>query len=380
MPSSRCQIPAERWARARIYLTTLRNEGIFRENTLTSSSMSLVSVNLATIVIQSCLYGLFMILNAVSMINHFVPLPEGRTARQRSQMIVKHILKVSWGPTFLGKVLLLLIATAHWLCTVIRLFDAILHFRGGPLEYYADFTQSTYVAKESLILASIIVGDGMIIHRSWIIWGRRYIIIILPTVLLISLIASGIWATNHLRGEERDKGKWRIAYALLVMLTNLSAASLMTWRIWSTTRKSESLGVYIDGAVDIKTVPSLILEGTGIYTIWSIFYGVSLLIESDIREFAADTLPVVAGIAWAAIRARYAWVRRPGEIRENRGRSSSYPMRRFSFRVAADRNPQSSLEPISFPDPHATSERDLHSKRKRSVDILPSEGPSRSDL
>ncbi|KAL0571383.1 hypothetical protein V5O48_010571, partial [Marasmius crinis-equi] len=195
--------------------------------------MSLLSVQLANVVVESCLVGLFMILNAVAMSHHFAP------DRQMPSVLSKRVLKVVREPMFIGRVFLLMIIIAHWICTITRLFNAVIHFQGGTqaLQYYADPSQSTYVVKESLLLASLIVGDGMIvglfqvklflflnvsikIYRSWKIWGRNYRVILAPSALLVGLVASGVWATHSITREDKDATltRWRKGYTVLTML------------------------------------------------------------------------------------------------------------------------------------------------------------------
>lgn len=50
--------------------------------------------------------------------------------------------------------------------TVTRLFQAFVHYEGGsaPLEFYSDLSQSTEVIKTAFVVASLMVGDAMIVN------------------------------------------------------------------------------------------------------------------------------------------------------------------------------------------------------------------------
>lgn len=53
----------------------------------------------------------------------------------------------------------------HWVFTVTRVFQAFVHYENGtaPLAFYADLAQLTEVMKTGFLMASLIVGDAMIV-------------------------------------------------------------------------------------------------------------------------------------------------------------------------------------------------------------------------
>jgi hypothetical protein len=56
----------------------------------------------------------------------------------------------------------------HWLLTCIRLFQAFVLFQKGTatLAFYADLTQRTEVVKTGFLMASLVIGDAMIVRIS----------------------------------------------------------------------------------------------------------------------------------------------------------------------------------------------------------------------
>jgi hypothetical protein len=55
----------------------------------------------------------------------------------------------------------------HWILTCIRLLQAFVLFQKGTaaLAFYADLTQRTEVVKTGFLMASLVLGDSVIVRH-----------------------------------------------------------------------------------------------------------------------------------------------------------------------------------------------------------------------
>lgn len=105
----------------------------------------------------------------------------------------------------------------HWILTCTRLFQAFVLFKEGTaaLAFYADLTQRTEVVKTGFLMASLVLGDSVIvrhffqliqpintflalkIYRLWIVWGYNKKIIIFPICTLAGLVGEYFSSSNQ---------------------------------------------------------------------------------------------------------------------------------------------------------------------------------------
>ncbi|KAK0470064.1 uncharacterized protein EV420DRAFT_87920 [Desarmillaria tabescens] len=88
---------------------------------------------------------------------------------------------------------------------------------------------------------NIIIGDGVVIWRAWLLWNQKRWILVVSSFLLLSTgvtIANGTYALsispitlNNLFDDPRLSA-WGIAAMMLTTITNLFATSLIVYRAW----------------------------------------------------------------------------------------------------------------------------------------------------
>ncbi|THV02573.1 hypothetical protein K435DRAFT_962888 [Dendrothele bispora CBS 962.96] len=134
----------------------------------------------------------------------------------------------------------------------LALYDNISGFvfhAGGPTEY---FTLSHWVMdlRGWIFLVDALIGDFVMIHRCWIIWGRSWPIITFPIILFVAELGTGlaslIWQLvippNELlihTGKVLTAvslSNWAITCVLTVIVT-----TLIIVRIWSVERTTNRL-------------------------------------------------------------------------------------------------------------------------------------------
>ncbi|EED85569.1 predicted protein [Postia placenta Mad-698-R] len=119
-------------------------------------TLTLITASLATVAVESMLYGVFLVLAASSMYLHL-----GRIASQQSNSFGSGSVWAYFTPVILGSLCVILTVTGHWILTVTRLFDAFVNFLDGqePLLYYSDLSLTTEVVKTAFLIATLIISD-----------------------------------------------------------------------------------------------------------------------------------------------------------------------------------------------------------------------------
>ncbi|KAF8181185.1 hypothetical protein K438DRAFT_1768023 [Mycena galopus ATCC 62051] len=184
-------------------------------------SLTIIPTNLATLVLESFLYGLLMLLYFDSPLFDNATSPCGQDHQTSS-----HFSCVSWSyrsfPNCNGA------------------FFAFIHLGNAVSEdvFYADLVQPSEVAKIFFFFIAILLGDSLVAYRLWIIWGRNMKVIIFPIFALVGIFISAvaltikIWAWKpSLRGAPFDSESrpWELAGPRLSLLRGQTDGELIQW-------------------------------------------------------------------------------------------------------------------------------------------------------
>ncbi|KAF9558816.1 hypothetical protein CPC08DRAFT_667036 [Agrocybe pediades] len=259
--------------------------------------LSLVSVSLATVGIESFFYGIFFILTTFSVYLLII--------RQKTTSSRHSIFRV---PFFYASVGIFLSVTAHWILTWIRLFDAFIHFNDGttPVLYYADLRRITEVVKTGFLIATLVMCDAMVIYRLWVVWNYNKLVVIFPLCTLAGLIVCGIGITYQFSvfplGADvftSIAGRWITSDITFTICTNIYSSTFIAWRIWRINRSSRKFGV-----ATLNSVLVTVVESAAVYTSWAIMFFATYLSKSNMQFFTIDTFPAIAGISFMLIMTR----------------------------------------------------------------------------
>ncbi|KZT01978.1 uncharacterized protein LAESUDRAFT_730689 [Laetiporus sulphureus 93-53] len=270
------------------------------------ASVSLISANLATICLESLLYGIFLVLTVLL----FWLLVQRH--RQSSNALPRR-LKATCNPLytqpmFVAGVLLLMSNTLHWVIAVTRLFKAFVDFEGGaqPLAFYGNLSQPTEVIQTGAMVAAVVLGDAMIIYRLWIVWAYNKYIIIPSICTLLGLTVCGIGVTYQLSqfhlGENifaTAAGRWITCNCVFSMITNIYATCMIAWKIWRVNRVASHYS-----GTNLMNAAAIMVESAFLYTAWNFFFFVAYQSRSNLQFTAVETLPFIAGIAFMLINVR----------------------------------------------------------------------------
>ncbi|KAF7324333.1 hypothetical protein MSAN_02524200 [Mycena sanguinolenta] len=256
-----------------------------------------VPANLASFAIQSCLYGVYLVLAVTS-----ICLIAGRNASRRRRGTSIH-----WSPSLVGAIGLFVTITAqHWILIVDRAFSAFIRFPLGPLEFYGNLAETTQVVKTGFLVGTLAIGDALIIHRLWIVWGYNKYVIMFPIGTLIGLVVSGAGITyqftRYKPGQTvflSEAGRWITAETVFTFCTNVYCTAFISWRLWNQGRAIQPYG-----GPSLRSVLAIMVESAAIYTIGTIFYLACYRSQSNLQLIVIDCWPAITGIACMAIYVR----------------------------------------------------------------------------
>ncbi|KAJ7912415.1 hypothetical protein B0H13DRAFT_2271621 [Mycena leptocephala] len=226
--------------------------------------ITILPANLATLVLESFLYGLLLLL-FISTVYFFAT---RRTLAGASQTARHHFTSL----VFLGLAALFLVATVHWSIVIYQAFFAFIHLGTISAEdaFYADLAQPSEVAKEILFFVAVLLGDALVrlsrsmfpeTYRLWIIWGRNRYVVVFPILALIGLAGLIIFRISR------------------ITKTN-STESHLTWSL------------------------SILAESAALQTLWLTLTAVTLFADSDVEFIGVDCFPAILGISNTLIHAR----------------------------------------------------------------------------
>ncbi|KAH9934677.1 uncharacterized protein B0H18DRAFT_483966 [Fomitopsis serialis] len=265
---------------------------------------SIISVNLVTVAVESLLYGVFLALTSASfyiLINRALSQPSSHGRSRLASFLT---------PVMFGSIAITVTVTAHWVMTVIRLFDAFVHFEEGQaaLLYYSDLALTTEIVKTAFIIATVIISDILLVYRLWIVWGHNYFVIIIPSLTVVGLSIAGpgvVYQLSQLNAGSSvfvtDVNRWISADYSCTFVTNVYSTFGIAWKVW---RVRQPQGSRSYGGGNLQRVLAMMVESAALYTSYAIFFFVAYQVNSNIQFTAIDSLCPIAGIAFTMINVR----------------------------------------------------------------------------
>ncbi|KAK7049110.1 hypothetical protein R3P38DRAFT_2504998 [Favolaschia claudopus] len=244
--------------------------------------------NLAGMAIGGPLYGVYFVLYVSSTY-----LLVRRSAGAHAGPLYRSVI-------FIAGLVLFLAVTANFFLSVIRPFLGFIGHPAAPGAFFDDNSQITTTVQNIFASLAVLISDGIIIYRLWVVWGRNKYVIVLPCLTLLGLLIALILTvetTTHVDDISLDKGL--TPGLVFTLTTNLYSTGFISWKIWHITKASSS----VTGS-NLRDLLTIIVESAAIYTVWAVFYIVTHQINSNVQFIALIPLPSVAGIANALIQSR----------------------------------------------------------------------------
>ncbi|CEL52588.1 hypothetical protein RSOLAG1IB_05793 [Rhizoctonia solani AG-1 IB] len=235
---------------------------------------------------ETALWGVFFVLYSICV--HVL-------VRKRAPQTIQ------WIPLSTAS-LLFMLATLHLALQLRKVYEGLVlcaNEPGGSEAYFMDIGRWLNVTADAVYVTMILVGDLVVIHRCFLIWGNRTRIIILPIILVLCMAASGyiaVWLFTklppHGTALEGPLAKCTTTTFLLSLCTNLLTTGLISYRILSTARKVAS-------SVDVRPYMSglaVVVESAAIYTTALVIYLVVYISRTNAQYIVFCALCPIIGI------------------------------------------------------------------------------------
>ncbi|KAF7358460.1 hypothetical protein MVEN_00896500 [Mycena venus] len=290
------------------------------------SDITLLTANLVVTVLESFLYGIYVVLAFCASYSIVSRHRERRSETPHSNLL---------SPVALGGLALFITVTIHWLLNVSRVFVAFHHWDDGPGPriFYSNFSHITEVLKYGFLVASFIIGDSLLIHRLWVVSGFRPGIIVFPVITLMGLLTFGVGLTYQLSTYTSNDSMFQAAYqrwttgvCIFCLCTTASTTGCIWYKLWGVSRALVSFGV-----ASLTTIIRIFADSAALFATFSLFHLVSYLCGSNIQFIVQDCLPVVAGISNLLVQIRLRW-----DLTQERDASPYFVTPRLRFPVDTD--------------------------------------------
>ncbi|SJK98325.1 uncharacterized protein ARMOST_01590 [Armillaria ostoyae] len=152
------------------------------------------------------------------------------------------------------------------------------------------FSENIYLGMGITGAINTILADSIIIWRCWMVWGRRWLVVLPPILLLISGIALKLIDTYQGYTTGSDDVLVFVLYLSFTLATTIWCTTLIICRILAVVRGSDGVG----GGVGVyRHVIEVLIESSALYSVFLI-----LLMAFEVRgDWAGYYVDAMSGIA-----------------------------------------------------------------------------------
>ncbi|KAG1767856.1 hypothetical protein EV702DRAFT_979809 [Suillus placidus] len=147
--------------------------------------------------------------------------------------------------------LMFLLSTVHMVVCIIHVEDGLVKYRdsfpGGPVAFFTDVSQPTFVANNVIYTLQTLLGDGVVIYRCYVVWQSGWVII-LPCMMWCGVAVFGVCSVYSFSQTSatisnvetlftNKTGHLIATFLAFTLATNVLSTGLLACRIWMIERK-----------------------------------------------------------------------------------------------------------------------------------------------
>ncbi|KAG2344935.1 hypothetical protein BDR05DRAFT_164024 [Suillus weaverae] len=147
--------------------------------------------------------------------------------------------------------LLFLLSTVHMVVCIIHVEDGLVKYRdsfpGGPVAFFTDVSQPTFVVNNVIYTLQTLLGDGVVIYRCYVVWQSGWVII-LPCMMWCGVAVLGVCSVYSFSQTSatisnvetlftNKTGHLIATFLAFTLATNVLSTGLLACRIWMIERK-----------------------------------------------------------------------------------------------------------------------------------------------
>lgn len=246
---------------------------------------------LISIFIQSVLYGAYTVL---FILTNWVLVHR----RPRRRPVHKTMFVIS--------LVMFTLATMHVAVNYARIWKAFIIYRddpGGPAAFFNELSEFTQIFGSTIYVAQTLVGDGVVLYRCHIVWGRKFIIIAFPCLLYLGSIVTGVGILYSFARVVpqadifvTELQKWIVSFFTSTFVTNVVCTALVAYRIWSINRQTVVFTGY-----DMRPVVFLVVESGAVYSITLLALLILYKVKSWFQYVLLDAVSPIVGLVFSMI-------------------------------------------------------------------------------
>ncbi|KAL1726443.1 hypothetical protein EV714DRAFT_276567 [Schizophyllum commune] len=257
-------------------------------------------MKLAGLAIMSFLQGVYfaLVLAMFYLLSRRVtPMTRGRSGKSSDRQLV------------VGLVVLTVVATGHWVCLVIRAFEAFIFWEDGQHAdiYYEETSTSASVARSAFHGATAVVADMFVIARMYVIWEYRKWVVVFPSVALLGQLISVTGLAHSYSVYDSasyftllSMHQWRLAVCVSTLCVNIYCTVMVVWRAGHVRYQRAE---YVSSP-SVMSAAILIAESAAFYTFSVLISQITYTTGHISNYFFTDTVPFVAALSAVLVHAR----------------------------------------------------------------------------
>ncbi|KAF8735513.1 hypothetical protein AX14_001946 [Amanita brunnescens Koide BX004] len=246
---------------------------------------------LISIFIQSVLYGAYTVL---FVLTSWVLVYR----RQRGRPVHKTMFGIS--------LVMFILATMHIGVNFTRIIKAFIIFRnepGGPAAFFNELSEFTQIFGSTIYVAQTLVGDGVVLYRCYLVWGRRRSIIAFPCILFMGSFVTGVGILYSFARVEPDAEvfvqklqEWIISFFSSTFSTNVICTGLVASRIWFVNRQTSVFTGY-----SMRPIIFLVIESGAVYSLTLLVLLILYKAQSWFQYVLLDAVSPIVGLVFSMI-------------------------------------------------------------------------------
>ncbi|KAJ3981915.1 hypothetical protein F5890DRAFT_1532883 [Lentinula detonsa] len=184
------------------------------------------------------------------------------------------------------------------------------HGPGGATEELNDISYWVNVMKTADYVAQTFIGDGMLIYRCYIVYGKNWKIIIPSIFFWLGGSVCGVILTYTfvtLRSPALIDNSKAVPYvdtmAALSLTMNTLTTALIVGKIWSVDRQNATLmsNTTANATHTLHRVMRIIIESAALYTISTLIFVITYVAGSNSNYGTSDSVVQIIGISFNLI-------------------------------------------------------------------------------
>ncbi|RDB21603.1 hypothetical protein Hypma_011202 [Hypsizygus marmoreus] len=229
--------------------------------------------------------------------------------------------------------------------------EAFIYFQGDPIDEFNNNSNWLVVMKMVNYVAQTFIGDAILLYRCWVIYSKRWLIVLVPALMWIAETVCGIM-TAYIEANLKNDAALVNAKSLvpfitsmltLTLVTNVIVTSLIVWRIWSIQRAVKFRATTVSEKSPLSRVMRILIESGLMYTM-SIIVLFGLYMASNNGQFGVSNSVVqIIGITFNLIITRVdrgeATQPMSQAYRSNTGNNGNVPLHSIHIQTTISRYP-----------------------------------------